>query len=148
MPSIFDAAARSQLIARMNRLRPEQSRLWGKMNCAQMLCHVADQLRNALGELEAKPLRSPLALPPINWLVIHVLPWPKGKAESPPEFLARIPESWEHDVAALKELIRRAAERGPTARWPESPVFGRISPRAWGVLVHKHLDHHLRQFGV
>jgi hypothetical protein len=27
-------------------------------------------------------------------------------------------------------------------------VFGRISGRSWGALQYKHLDHHLRQFGV
>lgn len=38
-------------------------------------------------------------------------------------------------------------ETGPPS-WPPSRVFGRISGRSWGVLQHKHLDHHLRQFGV
>jgi len=42
----------------------------------------------------------------------------------------------------------RAAARGPSAKWPASRVFGGISGRSWGVLQHKHLDYHLRQFGV
>ena len=28
------------------------------------------------------------------------------------------------------------------------PAFGKLSPRAWGVLAWRHTDHHLRQFGV
>jgi hypothetical protein len=31
---------------------------------------------------------------------------------------------------------------------PEHPAFGRLSGRAWGALVYRHMDHHLRQFGL
>ena len=32
--------------------------------------------------------------------------------------------------------------------WPEHPAFGHLSSRDWGALVHRHVDHHLRQFGA
>ncbi len=50
--------------------------------------------------------------------------------------------------AEIKQLIERCASRGPELAWARSPVFGRISREDWGVLCHRHLDHHLRQFGV
>ena len=31
---------------------------------------------------------------------------------------------------------------------PETPAFGPLSARGWGVLTYRHLDHHLLQFGV
>jgi hypothetical protein len=34
------------------------------------------------------------------------------------------------------------------AVWPEHPVFGKMTPRAWRVLGYRHMDHHLRQFGI
>jgi hypothetical protein len=89
-----------------------------------------------------------LQYPPLNWLMIHVLPWPKGKGKSPPEFLAVRPATWSADVNALRTSIEKFGERGPQAQWPVSKVFGRISGPSWGVLEYKHLDHHLRQFGV
>ena len=58
------------------------------------------------------------------------------------------PTTWEADVDRLRDLIGRFAARGPNASWPPSRAFGRISGRSWGVLQYKHLDHHLRQFGV
>jgi len=48
----------------------------------------------------------------------------------------------------LRDLVERFGARGARAIWPQSRVFGRISGASWGVMVHKHLDHHLRQFGV
>ena len=32
--------------------------------------------------------------------------------------------------------------------WPDHPAFGALSRRAWGVLIYRHMDHHLRQFGA
>lgn len=148
MRTIFDPAARDALLRRIDALEPDQPALWGRMNAPQMVCHLNCALRAALGELEVGPPRGPLSRPPLNWLVIHLLPWPKGKAESPPEFLATQPAAWQEDVRTLRSLLERNAARGPGATWPPSPVFGRISGRSWGVLHHKHVDHHLRQFGV
>jgi hypothetical protein len=84
----------------------------------------------------------------MNWLAIHVMPWPRGRGKSPPEFLAARPTTWAADVNRLRDLIDRFSALGPAAPWPPSRVFGRISGNSWGVMEHKHLDHHLRQFGV
>lgn len=71
-----------------------------------------------------------------------------GRFTAPDGFLATQPTTWAADVAGLRDLIERFGARGPHAAWPLSRVFGRITGRSWGVLQHKHLDHHLRQFGV
>ena len=148
MPSLFDARSRDAILARIACLAPDRKPLWGRFTAPEMVCHVSCDLRQSLGELETAPPTGPLTHPPVNWLVIHVLPWPKGKGRSPPEFLATRPTTWQADVSRLRDLIRRFGDRGPAAVWPPSRVFGRISGRSWGVMEHKHLDHHLRQFGV
>ena len=33
-------------------------------------------------------------------------------------------------------------------KWDPHPAFGQFSHDQWGMLQYKHLDHHLRQFGV
>ncbi|HEX9216553.1 MAG TPA: hypothetical protein VF864_06200 [Gemmatimonadales bacterium] len=148
MPSLFDPTARDAVLERVGGLTPDRKALWGRFTAPEMVCHVSCGLRQGLGELETAPPAGPLAYAPLNWLLIHVLPWPKGRGRSPPEFLATRPTTWQADVSRLRDLIRRFADRGPAAAWPASRVFGRISGRSWGVLQHKHLDHHLRQFGV
>lgn len=38
---------------------------------------------------------------------------------------------------------------GPQEKtWPPHPLFGPLSWREWGVVTHRHVDHHLKQFGV
>jgi hypothetical protein len=148
MKTLFDPADRRALLARLDDLEAAGTPGWGQMNAPQMICHVRTALRLSLGEgLDRKPT-GPLARWPFNWLVIHVLPWPKGKAQSPPELLAAQPGPWEDDLAELRRLIDQFGDRNPRDDWPQSVAFGKISGSAWGVLHYKHLDHHFRQFGI
>jgi hypothetical protein len=148
MPSLFDAQIRVAILERISRLTADRKPVWGRFTAPEMVCHVSCDLRQGLGELDAGPPSGPVAHFPLNWLAIHVIPWPRGKGRSPPEFLATRPTTWAADVSRLRDLIERFAARGAGAVWPPSRVFGRISGSSWGVMLHKHLDHHLRQFGV
>lgn len=56
-----------------------------------------------------------------------------------------------HDAsarAALKAIIERAAAQSSGGTWQPHPAFGILSTADWGVLIHKHVDHHLVQFGA
>ena|SRR3989441_3450373 len=148
MLSLFDPQVRTSILNRVSRLAADRKPVWGRFTAPEMVCHVSAGLRQGLGELDAGPPSGPFSRFPMNWLVIHVLPWPRGKGKSPREFLATRPTTWAADLNQLRDLVERFSARGAAAPWPPSRVFGRISGRSWGVLEHKHLDHHLRQFGV
>lgn len=49
----------------------------------------------------------------------------------------------------LSRLIDKFAAGGPAGctRNPHT-FFGKMTPDQWAILTYKHLDHHLRQFGV
>jgi hypothetical protein len=49
-------------------------------------------------------------------------------------------------LSELIDLLVAAAPAGCTSH--PHPFFGRLKPDEWGILMYKHLDHHLRQFGV
>ena len=148
MPSLFDPQVRASTLDRISRLTPERKPIWGRFTAPEMVCHMICDLRHALGDLDAGPPSGPLSRFPLNWLAIHALRWPRGRGKSPPEFLTLRPGSWVADLERLRDLVERFSARGAGAAWPRSRVFGRITGASWGVLQHKHLDHHLRQFGV
>jgi hypothetical protein len=145
--TIFDSAARQQLLARIDRLTPDAHGAWGKLTAPKMVSHLHDSLRMALGDLVVPPRKSFLGNRLMRYLVIHVMPWPKG-APTAPQLLARAPESWPADIASLKGLVERAAANESAGAWQPHPAFGDISTRTWGVLIHRHVAHHLTQFGV
>jgi hypothetical protein len=144
--TIFDPAARQALLARLDRLAPETPARWGKFTAPRMVSHLIAAVRMALGEIRVAPRKTIMSWPPIRHLIIHVMPWPKG-APTAPEMLARAPESWTADVAVLKDLVERAAAN-QAGDWHPHPAFGTLSARDWGVLIHKHVAHHLTQFGA
>src|SRR5919204_3675846 len=117
MPSLFDPRVRATTLDRISQLTPDRKPIWGRFTAPEMVCHVSCGLRQGLGELDAGPPSGPLTGFPLNWLMIHVLPWPRGKGQSPPEFLATRPTSWSADVSHLRDLIERFAARGPAAAW-------------------------------
>jgi hypothetical protein len=48
------------------------------MNAPQMLAHISDQLRMALGEIPARNGSGMMSVWPVNYLMIYVVPWPHG----------------------------------------------------------------------
>ena len=146
--SLWDDAERMRTLERLRRVTPGTRPRWGRMHAGQMIVHLADQLRLALAEVPmSKPWPGPAKYQPLRWLLINVVPMPKGSRSFRELFLTPAGD-FARDRAALEALLARAAARGPEGPWGGSPLFGRLSREEWGVLGWRHLDHHLRQFGV
>lgn len=134
-----------RLIERVEALQPDAEREWGTMDAHRMICHAADQLRVALGDVETKDRSNLFFRSVVKWLLLYLnLPEPKGKVDSVPEMLTHQPEEWASDQKALVELIERLGRAEQVFR---HPVFGRMSVKQWQILGAKHVDYHLRQFG-
>ena len=147
MPSMFDAVTRQRFRRRIDKLTPQSERRWGTMSSQKMVCHLGDQLRLALGELDARPMPGPMRYAPMRWIAIYVVRWPHG-FKGPPEAFTTQAGEWVRDVSALNSLLEQFAGRSHQRDWPEHPVFGKMSGPLWAHLTCKHFDHHLRQFGV
>jgi hypothetical protein len=149
MTSIWEAEAPRAMRERIARLAPGRAGAWGKMTAPQMVCHLAESLRMALGDLPVASKKLPIRFAPLKQLIVYWAPFPKN-APTAPELVTRAPGEWSEDLADLQRLLDLVSIRGadPIATWPAHPAFGRLSHRAWGVLIYRHIDHHLRQFGA
>jgi len=117
------------------------------MSAPQMVAHLSDALRMALGELACAPKDVPLARHfPLKHLIIYWLPFPRG-APTARELIARPPGPWDDELTACRVLIERFGSTTLPERWPPHPLFGAMTRHQWGVLAQRHIDHHLRQFG-
>jgi hypothetical protein len=148
MSTVFNLDDRLTLARRIDALAINAAPRWGRMDCPLMLAHLSESVRMALGELVVTTRGPrPLRMRPIAHAVIHWLPFPKG-APTAPELLARRPTDCDAERADLKHLLERLAAIEGAREWPEHPAFGRLNSRDWGTLMHRHVDHHLRQFGA
>jgi hypothetical protein len=148
--SFFDPNVGEQFKDRLARLRPDSERQWGKMNAPQMLAHLCKGMEQAMGKV--LPPRVFLGLIIGRFMKYHALrnddPMIRN-SPTVPGFV--ITGDWDFDAERqrLYVLIDRAEAGGPRVctNHPHS-FFGKLTQEQWGVLMYKHLDHHLRQFGV
>mgnify|MGYP000909769133 CR=1 FL=1 len=146
MKSMANKADREELIARLKRIEPDTRPAWGRMSAPQMIVHLIDQMHHPLGDATAKPIISPMRLPGIRYLAIYVIPWPKGRAQGPPEAFVTKPTEWSADLSELLGLVDRFVAKDVNGPWPLHAIFGKLSGKDWGVFCYKHFDHHIRQF--
>jgi DinB superfamily len=147
MKSVLNAADRRELTNRIMKLTPDQTPSWGKMTAPQMVVHLSDCLQMAFGRLEVASKNLPLRYTPLKQLMLYWVPFPKG-VPTAPELIARAPGEWQAAVGELRALMDQCGTCDPGAPWPEHPAFGHLTGKQWGVLIYRHTDHHLRQFGV
>jgi hypothetical protein len=150
MKNLYDPSAAAEVKERLRRLRPESPRQWGKMNPAQAMAHCAKGFEMALGEL----LPERMFLGRIIGGIVK--PMALGNEEPMRKNTPTMQSLVVADQCDLDEererltvMIDRFAAAGPAGctTHPHS-FFGRMTPEEWAVLMYKHLDHHLRQFGA
>lgn len=147
--SIFEAADLALIAARLEALRPEGPRLWGKMDAAQMLAHCAIALELPMSDPSRKQLLiGKLFAPFVRRKYLGDVPLPKS-SPTDPAFVVTAPCDFAAERSRLQAALARFVERG-SERAGESihTFFGRMTGAEWGRLVYKHLDHHLQQFSA
>jgi hypothetical protein len=149
MPTLFAPADRDAILARMDRLEPGTPRQWGTMSPAQAMAHCAAAMEGVAG---LKASRQKVLCKLLAWMVRGTVlgdkPFGKG-SPTDPTFVVKDDRDLDAERARVNDLVARLVARGPAqADGIEHVFFGRLSGEEWGVLMAKHLDHHLRQFGV
>ncbi len=149
MNSLFVPADREALALRLGALEPDTARRWGTMDPAQMLLHCALALEVATGDRPAQQtFLGKLITPFIRSRVLGDLPF-KKKVPTDPGFVASGARDFDVERTRFVTILDRFVCRGPEqAAQATHPFFGRLSGEEWGRLGYKHLDHHLRQFGL
>ena len=118
----------------------------GTLTATGRFCHIADPLAVALGDIPCQRRGYLVTRTLAKGFVLYApLRIPFRKVGAVPEILTTEPSSWANDIARFKSVLSRLADADRLA--PHS-VFGTQTGTQWGVLATKHIDHHLRQFGV
>ena len=151
MKTLANDADRNELLERLQRVRPNHIRHWGKMSPHQMICHLTDSFKAGTGEKSATSAENLLNRTVMKWAGLYLpIPWPHG-INTLPEMDQNIggtkPVEFERDRAELAEMIERFSRPQRDFEWGRHPLFGEMSDRDWYRWGYLHVDHHLRQFG-
>jgi hypothetical protein len=150
MKNLFEAAAVDEVKERLTRLKPDSERLWGTMTAAQAVAHCAAGMELATGD--QRPPRKLVGLifgGLVKKLALGNDDPMRRNTPTVKGLLVKDERDLEVERKRLSALIDRFSAAGPAGctTHPHS-FFGRLTPQEWAVLTYKHLDHHLRQFGV
>ncbi|MEN9684561.1 MAG: hypothetical protein RLZZ28_347 [Bacteroidota bacterium] len=150
MKTVFSAETAAELTSRINRLTPETKQVWGKMSVAQMLAHCNVSYEMIYTDIHPKPnamLRLVLQLLVKN-KVVSEKPYTQS-LRTAPQFIITSDKNFELEKQRLIDFVNQTQQLGALHfEGKESHSFGKLSSHEWNNMLYKHLDHHLKQFGV
>ncbi len=148
---IFTSETANEVIDRINHLSPDQKPEWGKMSADQMLAHCNVSYAFVF---EPQKFKKPGMLK--KWVlktfvknfVVGEKPY-KINSPTAPDFLIKNSRDFEKEKKLLIDNIHKVQRLGRAHfEGKDNFSFGKMSANEWNILFYKHLDHHLRQFGV
>jgi uncharacterized protein DUF1569 len=152
MKTIARPRDKAEIIRRLNTVRPDCARRWGKMSAHQMVCHLSDAFRLVTRQKDASPATGFVQATLIKWIALYVpMRWPAGvptRPEMDQEVGGTKPGDFAADLAEVAALLEAIAAPATDCQWPAHPIFGRMSEAEWMRWAYLHVDHHLRQFGL
>ncbi len=150
LPNIFTDAVRDSLSERINSLTEYSKPQWGKMNASQMLAHLNVMFELALEQKHKRPnafVRFMLQSFVKN-KIINEVPYKKNSMTAPEMVIKHQPDFQKEKNKVLENLVSIGNQSGSFLAQKEHPSFGVLSGTEWSNLFYKHIDHHLRQFGL
>jgi hypothetical protein len=149
MQNLFQPEAAAEVISRIDKLQPTTQHQWGKMDVGQMMAHCSATLDAASGRVVLPRLLIGRILGPF---VRHVFTNDKPFSKNGPTHKNLVIAD-KRDFAREQEQLKVKVQQfhdGGEAQCTKHPhaFFGPITPHEWATGMYKHLDHHLRQFGV
>ena len=151
MKTLARPGDRAAILERLARVTPGSHRRWGRMSAHQMVCHLGDGFRMALGARAVRPAAGRLAGLALKGVALYLpVRWPPG-IRTMPELDQVVggtcPGEFGRDLADVIAMVESlAVDGGPACA--AHPVFGAMSRRQWLRWGYLHIDHHLRQFGL
>lgn len=149
MNTLYNDKDLSNILNRIEKLSPSSPRQWGKMNVAQMLAHLNVSMETALGQNKINRIFIGRIIGSmIKLKILGEKPFPKN-SPTDKTYIIKDDRNFDEEKVKLKAAIKNFAEGGPSVCTTHAhPFFGKYTPEQWAVFTWKHLDHHLRQFGV
>ena len=149
MPTLFDPTAYQGILQRLDTLQPTSPRQWGKMKPGQAMEHLARALDMGSGRT---PTKQALIGKLLSWMArgkfLGPDPFPRDQPTAPSLVVSEEP-NFAATRDRLKQALAHFASTGEKGCDGNIHIFfGRCTGAEWGITQWKHLDHHLRQFGV
>jgi hypothetical protein len=150
LPNIFTREVSDQIIGRINQLNAGSQPKWGKMSVGQMMAHCNVTYEMVYEDKHPKPgaFMKFILKAMVKKTVVNEVEY-KHDSRTAPQFLMTDPRDFNVEKKRLVDYISKTQQLGGGHfEMKESHSFGALTTVEWNNMFYKHLDHHLRQFGV
>ncbi|TYA69800.1 DUF1569 domain-containing protein [Seonamhaeicola marinus] len=150
MKSLFESEALEEVLLRINKLKSSSKPKWGSMNASQMVKHCHGPIEVAMGtkQLDANiGFMKKLVFRLFKSALYNDRSYKQG-IPTAPEYVVRDTPVFKTEKDQLITLVKAFNGLKDKKEWNTHPLFGKLTAEQWAKSQYKHLDHHLRQFGV
>lgn len=148
MSKYLDNHTLNRMLKRIDKLAPYAKPRWGTFTVKEMMYHCTAVTNDILSEnyLHEKPTRKQSL---VKFIGLYVMSnFPKG-VKSSDEYIK--PQAttllFITEKEKLKMIVKKVADYTEPI-YGKHTYFGPMATKDWKRFLYKHLDHHLRQFGV
>ena len=79
MKTLAREQCKAELVRRLRTVRPDSARRWGRMSAHQMICHLSDAFRMAIGQKPVSDATGRLQRTLVKWIALYLpVRWPPG----------------------------------------------------------------------
>jgi hypothetical protein len=152
MENFHNSEDYQKLIDRITALSPNAKAQFGKMNVNEMICHLNDSMKVALGEIRPKHIGNFITrMAFLKRFVLSRKSFQKEKVETAkevnPHKEGSKPTDFQKDKETLFALMAEYKEKYKNMEAMPHPIFGTFSHEDWGRQIYMQTVHHLEQFG-
>jgi len=150
LPNIFSLDETNRVIERINKLTNLSQPVWGKMNVAQMLAHSCVSYEMVYDDKHKAP--SAIIKFILKTFLKKIIVGEghfKKNSQTAPAFLITDERDFSKEKERIISYLKKTQELGENYfEGKESLSFGKLNKTEWNNLFWKHMNHHLKQFGV
>ena len=150
MENIFTKEVIEEVVARIENLTSQTQPIWGKMSVAQMLAHCCITYEMVYTDKHPRPNAFTRFM--MKTLIKNIVTSEKAyvkNGRTAKQFVITDSKNFETEKKRLIDFITKTQQLGEQEfEGKESHSFGKLTAKEWNNLFYKHIDHHLRQFGV
>lgn len=147
LKDLFDPLVKRDILDRINKLSPQSQPQWGKMNGAQMLAHLQMPIGSALGLYTLpRTLLGRIVGGLVKSGMYSEKPFKRNSPTDPSFVMTGHEKDFGKEKQSIIAMINDFKEEN--IKNEIHPFFGKLTKEQWSKAMYKHVDHHLRQFGV
>lgn len=150
MEGVFDQNNTEILIQRVHTLTEKSEAKWGKMDVVQMLAHCNESSKMALGTKKMKRMFIGRVLGKVILKKVLINDGPlKKNSPTVPELIITDKKEFKKEKDDFVQILAKFGTMNiEDFNEKIHPFFGKMTGKEWNVLMYKHFNHHLEQFGV